>query len=110
MVQKFPRGKNKGKNKVIKTTTFKKKKNKAEMSCFTCGELGNLSKDCPEHTDHKGRKANGPKDVNIVTIGNTEDGYGNLPTVLSVFHSTSWWLDTGANVHVCADISMFSSY
>ena len=22
----------------------------------------------------------------------------------------SWWLDTGANVHVCADISMFSSY
>ena len=26
------------------------------------------------------------------------------------FQSTSWWLDKGANVHVCADISMFSSY
>jgi len=46
----------------------------------------------------------------MVTISNTGDGYGNLPTVLSVFQSTSWWLDTGANVHVCADISMFSSY
>ena len=21
----------------------------------------------------------------------------------------SWWLDTGANIHVCADISIFSS-
>ena len=46
----------------------------------------------------------------MVTISNTGDGYGNLPTVLSVFQSTSWWLDTGANVHVCADISIFSSY
>ena len=22
----------------------------------------------------------------------------------------SWWFDTGANVYVCADISLFSSY
>ena len=43
-------------------------------------------------------------------MGNTGDGYNNLPTVLSVFQSTSWWLDMGANVHVCADISMFFSY
>jgi hypothetical protein len=27
-----------------------------------------------------------------------------------VFQSPSWWLDTGANIHVCADISLFSSY
>ena len=38
-------------------------------------------------------------------------GYGNLlHTVLSVFHSPDWWVDTGANIHVCADISLFSSY
>ena len=38
-------------------------------------------------------------------------GYGNLlPTVLSVFHSPDWWVDTGANIHVYADISLFSSY
>ena len=116
MVQgKFSHGKNKGKNKgnnkVFKTTTFKKKKNnKAEMNCFTCGEPGHFSKDCPERADRKGKKANASKDVNMVTIGNTVDGYGNSPTVLSVFLSTSWWLDTGANVHVCADSSMFSSY
>jgi hypothetical protein len=37
-------------------------------------------------------------------------GYGNLPYVLSVFKSTTWWLDSGANVHVCSNASLFSSY
>ena len=50
------------------------------------------------------------KNVNLVTTSNADDGYGNLPTVLSVFQSSSWWVDTDANIHVCADISMFSSY
>jgi hypothetical protein len=44
-----------------------------------------------------------------LTTSNT-DGYGNLFTVLSVFQSPCWWIDMGANVHVCADISMFTSY
>jgi hypothetical protein len=35
-------------------------------------------------------------------------GYGNLlPIVLSVCQSPEWWADTGANIHVCADISLF---
>jgi hypothetical protein len=38
-------------------------------------------------------------------------GYGNiLPIVLSVCQSPEWWADTSANIHVCADISLFSSY
>jgi hypothetical protein len=27
-----------------------------------------------------------------------------------VFQSTTWWLDSGANIHVCFDASLFSSY
>jgi hypothetical protein len=27
-----------------------------------------------------------------------------------VFQSITWWLDSGANVHVCSDTSLFSSY
>jgi hypothetical protein len=37
--------------------------------------------------------------------------YGNIiPIVLSVCHSLELWIDTGSNIHVCADISLFSSY
>ena len=35
---------------------------------------------------------------------------GISPTVLSVCNSPDWWIDTGANTHVCSDVSMFSSY
>jgi len=47
-----------------------------------------------------------------VTIGDPSgSGYGNyLPSVFSIFQSNDWWIDTGANIHVCTDISMFSSY
>ena len=33
-----------------------------------------------------------------------------LPTVLSVCHSPEWWMNTGANIHVCVNASLFSSY
>jgi hypothetical protein len=39
-----------------------------------------------------------------------DSGYDIFPTVLSVCYSPNWWIDAGANVHVCSDISMFSSY
>ena len=39
-----------------------------------------------------------------------ESGYGIFPTILPVFQSPDWLIDTGANVHVCVDASMFSSY
>jgi hypothetical protein len=53
------------------------------------------------------------KIVNTVVSETAEvtSGYGNLlPTVLSVCQSLEWWANTGANIHVCADISLFSSY
>jgi hypothetical protein len=53
------------------------------------------------------------KTTNIV-VSETAEGtsrYGNLlPTVLAVCQSPEWWADTGANIHVCAYISLFSSY
>jgi hypothetical protein len=62
MFQKKPYNKNKGNNKpafnkFAKTATFmkknKKKLNMAELSRFTCGEVGHFFKDCPDRVDHK---------------------------------------------------------
>ncbi|KAK1610723.1 hypothetical protein QYE76_034396 [Lolium multiflorum] len=84
MVQKKLYSKNKGNNKPsfnkpMKTITFKKKKmiNKADLSCFTCGETGHFSKECPERADRK-KKA---RQFNMVIASNA-DGYGNLFTVV----------------------------
>jgi hypothetical protein len=85
-IQKIFKGKNKGKGKqqpfnAKATTTFKKKKkDKSEMPCFTCSELGHFAKDWPKRADRKEKK------VNLVTASSTDDGYGNLPTVLSYFN------------------------
>nr|BAB03249.1 polyprotein [Oryza sativa] len=86
-------------------TNFKKKsKGKANGDCFVCGKSGHWAKDCPERKDRKSANM-------IISEGGGTSGYGKiLPTVLSVFHSPDWWVDTGANIHVCADISLFSSY
>jgi hypothetical protein len=46
----------------------------------------------------------------VSSSGGVTSGYGNLPYVLLVFQFTTWWLDSGANVHVCSDASLFSSY
>jgi hypothetical protein len=46
----------------------------------------------------------------VSSSGGGTSGYGNLPYVLSVFQSTTWWLDTDANVHVYSNASLFSSY
>ena len=51
------------------------------------------------------------KSANMIEADGGTSGYDNLlPTILSVCHTPDWWIDTGANIHVCADISLFSSY
>jgi hypothetical protein len=66
----------------------------------------------PDHFASQCPNCKGKKSTNMVVseAGGTS-GYGNLlPIVLSVFCSPEWWVDTGANIHVCANASLFSSY
>jgi hypothetical protein len=99
-----------GKNKPSQSTNFKKKTDKRKGACHVCGKLGHWAPSCPNRFDkHHGKSG---KTANVV-IGDAEmkdSGYGILPTILSVCQSPNWWIDTDANVHVCSDISMFSSY
>jgi hypothetical protein len=49
--------------------------------------------------------------MNMVTrTGDGTSRYDNLPFVFLVLQSTTWWLDSGANVYVSCDASLFSSY
>ena len=62
-----------------------------------CANTDHFAAKCPER---KGKKS-----ANMV-ISEPEgtSRYGNsLPTVLSVFCSLEWWVDTSANIHVCAN-------
>ena len=79
MVQKnHPHSKNrKATHKPVKTTTFKKKNTNAKCASFTCGEGGHFARDCPNCADHKAKASHGSagsKDVNMTTLGSTEDG------------------------------------
>jgi hypothetical protein len=108
---------NKRKNKKQNATKPKqaasfKKKNK-RVGCFVCGSTDHWASACSDRKFKQEKKlAQEKKSVNMV-VSETEgtSGYGNLLlTVLSVCQSPEWWANTGTNIHVCADISLFSSY
>jgi hypothetical protein len=113
--RKFIKKKNQNKqentNKPVQTAQFKKKNNnsnKGKGGCFVCGSDQHWARECP---DRKFTQDN--KSVNVLTTetGDGTSGYGNsLPFVLLVCNSPEWWMDSGANIHVCTDASMFSSY
>jgi hypothetical protein len=88
-------------SKAKQTALFKQKK-PPTGKCYCCGSMEHFVAKCPDRKDKKdGKSAN----MVISETGGTS-GYGNLlPTVLLVCHSPDWWIDTGANIHVCADIS-----
>jgi len=95
----------------VQHTNFKKKNDKKKGVCHVCGDPDHWAPSCPNRYD-KRHPGKGGKTANVV-IGDTDmkdAGYGIFPTILSVCHSPDWLIDTGANVHVCGDISMFSSY
>jgi hypothetical protein len=75
-----------------------------------CGSPDHSTKKCP---NRKGRKPQSKQKTANMVVSSSRggtSGYDNLSYVLSVFQSTTWWLDFGANVYVCSNASLFSSY
>ena len=49
--------------------------------------------------------------VSEVVASGTDNGYvTNNPELLSTYLSHEWLIDTGANIHICVDITLFVSY
>jgi hypothetical protein len=64
-------------------------------------------------SNRKGKKPQPEQKTANMVVSSTGDGpsgYDNLSYVLLMFQSTTWWHDSGENVHVHSDASLFSSY
>jgi hypothetical protein len=70
-----------------------------------CGEPGHIAR---KYRNRKGKKGGGQKTANV-TVGKA-GGSAYVPEVLLACQFIDWWLDAGANVHVCFDLNLFSSY
>jgi hypothetical protein len=79
-------------------------------ACHVCGDTGHWAPSCPNRFDKRHGKSGKTANVVISDAKMKYSGYGIFPTILLICHSPNWWIDTGANVHVYLDISMFSSY
>jgi hypothetical protein len=75
-----------------------------------CESSDHWAKKCPNHKVRKHQPEQKTVNMVVSSSGGRTSGYGNLPYVFLMFQSTTWWLDSGANVHVCSDASLFFSY
>jgi hypothetical protein len=69
-----------------------------------CGEPGHIARKCHQRKGKKGDQ----RTANVVVSEAGESGYE--PKILLACQSTDWWLDTGANIYVCSDLNLFSTY
>jgi hypothetical protein len=75
-----------------------------------CGFPDHCAKKCPNCKGRKPQPEQKTANMVVSSSGGGSSGYGNLPYVLSVFNLLLGGLIGGANVHVCSDASLFSSY
>ncbi|GJW16634.1 zinc finger, CCHC-type containing protein [Tanacetum coccineum] len=111
---------NKGKCKHQVTNTDPNKKSK--VTCWKCGKLGHLKKDCKG--GKVGNKANGSS-TNSSVDGSTNSlkGQNMFNKYLQIYYVTYvseayfvqdddvvWWVNSGATMHVCKDRLWFKTY
>ena len=87
---------------------LQKKNKKKGGGCFVCGSDEHWASAC---LDRKYKQEKKSANVMISETRGGTSGYGNpLLFILSVCLSPEWWIDSEFNIHVCDDVSLFTSY
>jgi hypothetical protein len=91
------------KGKAKQNINFKKKRNE-DLTSFVYGEPGHIARKCHQRKGKKGDQMT----TNVVVSEARGSGYE--PKILLACQSTDWWLDTRANIHICSNLNLFSTY
>ena len=80
--------------------------------CYVCGRTNHMAPQCfnrkkePVKAQPRGNGGNGGHKVNMVELNSNSFRLdSSLPIVNSITFSPDWWLDSGANIHICTDRS-----
>lgn len=106
---------------------FKRTQKKQKGCCFVCGKQGHYAKDCFQRKSYSKDKNNQvvKADANLVEenyvamisnmfsnmeISEINDAMAMVSEINSTTVQSSWWIDSGATVHVCKDKYMFKQF
>lgn len=89
-----------------------KDKREGGNACFVCGRTNHFARDCYyKKTGPMQNSRNLRDQVNVLEENKAEPFFRYTSSLVNcTYQNEDWWLDSGANVHVCFDRQFFKTY